>query len=681
MIVMPKGVALAMLHPLRDAALNFTNENRKVLRSLMRLMTDNMLDRSDLNQFESKHGITFHKTIDMLAYGALLDHLYCAVESSLNHSITAYRDSAWERCNLAMGNAAACHPKKRGGGHSRGYHIESLTSDTVVDGCRKLIAHYSVPDTRARWCTTTATNTTTNTANPNTQGATMTNATAPSTIAVLDSTGVAVAVASAVVDILGKDTANAVIEQMFDSGMIAAALSLANITYELNELIANDNLNTLDDLSDDLASLAQSVVIAMRAAPTKQASPAKSAPTPASMPVVDPNLAPAVNALLSQATKGALVDIGGLLSKHVETLDEVTNLTSEIARLKSSMGAAAPAVAKTGTVTVDRSTLTYKVVMRRAKDLFPGPSGVTADVLDFDVVTLDWFDDAGKSVRHPDCPVFDATYQFRLRHLLKFLSALKFGQNVWLHGHTGTGKTTLAEQIAARLGYPIERLNLDSNLERADIVGSPEIVIDSGAPVTRFREGILPRAMQQPCMFVLDEIDAGRPDVLFVIQRALEAKGITLTEDGGRTIQPHELFRFVATANSRGQGDEHGWYQGVRPMNLAMLNRFGAFIEVPYLDKDDEERLLTQAYPALSRPEVMEITQFAQEVRVAFKSGEISQTISPRGLHAMAQYFLHFRALMTAPAAMKEAVEVVVIDAAPADCEQRIRELADRVFS
>ena len=680
MIVMPKGMALAMLHPLLDAASNHTNANRKVLRTLMRQMVDACLTKPDLDAFHSPHGITFHKTIDMLAYGALLDHLYCAICASLNDDITAYRDLAWLRCNLAMANLSACHPKQRGPGHSRGYHVESISSGVVENGCRTLITKHNVPDTRARWCTTTAT-TTTNTANPNTQGATMTNATAPSTIAAIDSTGVAVAVASAVVDILGKDTANAVIEQMFDSGMIAAALSISNIRNELNELIANDNLNTLDDLSDGLASLAQSVVIAMRAAPTKQASPAKSAPTPASMPIVDPNLAPAVNALLSQATKGALVDIGGLLSKHVETLDEVTNLTSEIARLKSSMGAAAPAVAKTGTVTVDRSTLTYKVVMRRAKDLFPGPSGVTADVLDFDVVTLDWFDDAGKSVRHPDCPVFDATYQFRLRHLLKFLSALKFGQNVWLHGHTGTGKTTLAEQIAARLGYPIERLNLDSNLERADIVGSPEIVIDSGAPVTRFREGILPRAMQQPCMFVLDEIDAGRPDVLFVIQRALEAKGITLTEDGGRTVQPHELFRFVATANSRGQGDEHGWYQGVRPMNLAMLNRFGAFIEVPYLDKDDEERLLTQAYPALSRPEVMEITQFAQEVRVAFKSGEISQTISPRGLHAMAQYFLHFRALMTAPAAMKEAVEVVVIDAAPADCEQRIRELADRVFS
>jgi len=116
-------------------------------------------------------------------------------------------------------------------------------------------------------------------------------------------------------------------------------------------------------------------------------------------------------------------------------------------------------------------------------------------------------------------------------------------------------------------------------------------------------------------------------------------------------------------------------------MNLAMLNRFGAFIHVDYLDKDDEERLLSQTYAALTPSEVMELAQFSVEVRTAFKSGEISQTVSPRGLHAMAEYYLHFKQVMQPKLAMREAVETVVIDAAPADCEQRIRELADRVFA
>jgi cobaltochelatase CobS len=674
MRLMPRGMAFAMLHPLADAASNATNENRKTLRAFMRQMVDAMLERPDLDQFHSVHGITFNKAIDMFAYGALLDHLYCAVYAAIDDDIYTYRDNAWSRCNEAMAVPAMCHVKQRGSGHSRGYHVNSILSGVIEQGCRALITTHKVADLRPAALATAGTATpVTNTANLNTQGVTMTNTASTRSL----HHGEAVAVASAVVDILGTDTLPAVVAKMYDIGVIEQHIATSDVVADVRTMIDDCNLTTLDDLLDDLAEIAQSVVLAVK--PSVPVTPATKAS--ASLPTLDPNLTPAVNALLQQATKGQLTSIEGLIQAHADKLDEVTNLSGEIERLKSSMQAAAPAVASTGTVKVDRNTLTYKVVMRKAKDLFPSPDGNKADVLDFDVVTLDWFDDAGKSVRHPDSPVFDATYQFRLRHLVKFLSALKFGQNVWLHGHTGTGKTTLAEQIAARLGYPIERLNLDSNLERADIVGSPEIVIESGAPTTKFREGILPRAMQQPCMFVLDEIDAGRPDVLFVIQRALEAKGITLTEDGGRTVQPHELFRFVATANSRGQGDEHGWYQGVRPMNLAMLNRFGAFIEVPYLDKDDEERLLTQAYPALSRTNVLEMTQFAHEIRVAFKSGEISQTISPRGLHAMAQYFVHFRTLMGESPAMKEAVEIVVIDAAPADCEQRIRELADRVFS
>lgn len=410
--------------------------------------------------------------------------------------------------------------------------------------------------------------------------------------------------------------------------------------------------------------------------------PVQTKPTPAvSQGVsIDASLLPAVNALLGQATKGKVSDINTLIDEMVSSQTAVVDLQAELDRLRNAAPVFAP-VAQSGTVTVDASTLTYEVKHVRANTLFPKPDGSLAKELDFDVATLVWKDDQGNVVQHPDCPDVDNAYQFRLRHLIKFMSAIQFGQNIWLHGHTGTGKTTLAEQIAARIGFPIERLNLDSNLERADIVGGVEITVDGGSPKTKFREGILPRAMQQPCIFVLDEIDAGRPDVLFVIQRALERKGLTLTEDGGRTVKPHELFRFVATANSRGQGDEHGWYQGVRPMNLAMLNRFGAFIEVPYLDQDDEERLLSKSYPALSSGQVKEMAQFATEIRNAFTGGEISQTMSPRNLHAMAMYFLHFKPLMGDKRAMEEAVQTTVTDAAPADCTQRILEISSRVFA
>ena len=450
-----------------------------------------------------------------------------------------------------------------------------------------------------------------------------------------------------------------------------------------------ENRKKFDDMTCEVQDVARRILKKAPVSDMVKASATKSGdaiPTATQAWDVNSAVASAVNQLLPGATGGAfksIEDIRDAINKLSGERDglvkDLTEAQYVVTRLKDAASAVAT-VAKTGTVQVDASTLTYEVVMRSASELFPDPKGNKAKELEFMIVTLVWKDSDGNVVQHPNCPDVDAGYQFRLRHLIKFLTANKFGQNIWLHGHTGTGKTTLAEQIAARIGFPIERLNLDSNLERADIVGGVEIVVEGGAPKTKYREGILPRAMQQPCMFVLDEIDAGRPDVLFVIQRALESKGLTLTEDGGRVVKPHELFRFVATANSRGQGDEYGWYQGVRQMNLAMLNRFGAFIEVNYLDRDDEVRLLSKAYPALPASNVEEMAQFAHEIRQAFSNGEISQTMSPRNLHAMAMYFLHFKPLMGDKRAMEEAVQTTVTDAAPADCTQRILEISSRVF-
>ena len=656
------GAAKAMVAPLHDAALNTTNANRTVLRKMLRMIFAEHVDSFTLGSFKATFGTALGQQVDKLSMGALVDLNLGFVLTSLRGDDGFIQD-AFDRFSLAMVNDAFCHPKKRGAGVSRGYHIGCIEGEAAAEHLERDAARHSL-SLHAH----TKTTKTTKTANPtNTGKFTMTK------LATLTGES-AVGVLAACCDILGMDTIDAAMDAIIKLGFDCDNSDA--IKANVRALADDQNLTSIDDLSDDLAEHVQSITLALRAAaqPTKAAAPKIESPT------LDPSLAPAVDALLNQATKGALTSISGLIAKHGESLSEIASLTETIERLKA-RASTAPAIAKSGSVVVDRASLTYEVVMRKASEVFVGPNGQRSPTLEFDIVTLVWRDDDGKVVRHPGCPDEEPAYQFRLRHLLKFLSAFKFGQNSWLHGHTGTGKTTLAEQVAARIGFPVERLNLDSNLERADIVGATEIVIESGAPVTKFREGILPRAMQQPCMFVLDEIDAGRPDVLFVIQRALERKGLTLTEDGGRTVQPHELFRFVATANSRGQGDEHGWYQGVRPMNLAMLNRFGAFIHVDYLDKDDEERLLSQSYPALSQSEVMELAQFSVEVRTAFKSGEISQTVSPRGLHAMAAYYTHFKQVMQPKQAMREAVETVVIDAAPADCEQRIRELADRVFA
>jgi len=385
---------------------------------------------------------------------------------------------------------------------------------------------------------------------------------------------------------------------------------------------------------------------------------------------IDPTLKPAIDALLKQNNN---LTFDQMVDQFNEQVSKVMDLTNQVNRLSKS-ASNVPAMPTAG---VD-DDLTYEVVMQNAGKVF----GRKVKALAFDIPTLVWRNANGDEVRHPLCPDVDDNYEFRPDHLIKFLSGHLFGQNLWLHGHTGTGKTTLAEQVAARIGFPVHRLNLDSNIERSDMVGSKELTVENGVPVTTYVEGILPRAMQQPSFLILDEMDAGQADVLFTIQRALEKKGLVLTEDGGRVVQSHALFRFIATANSRGQGDEYGWYQGVRPMNVATLDRFGVFIEVDYLDKTTEQKLLTNKYPTLKKSDAEEMSQFAVEVRQAFKTGELSTTISPRGMDSLVMYFLHMSDLMPdRKTALKKALEVVITDRAPADSTRTVIEMADRVFS
>jgi cobaltochelatase CobS len=415
-------------------------------------------------------------------------------------------------------------------------------------------------------------------------------------------------------------------------------------------------------------------------------STAEEAPMPAAASIevptvpaitVDPGLAKAVNALMEQATGGQVKDIEATLKTMAELSAKAQQLASELSRVR-----AQPVVSLSGGESkIDGATLTYEVVMRNCDELFPNPkSGRKMKQLKFEIPTLVWKDTDGNVVNHPLTPTVDQHYQFRLRHILKLATAFLMNKNVWAHGHTGTGKTTLVEQFYARLGFPVFRVNLDSNLERADLVGQKELSNDNGTTVTTFNEGVLPRAMTQPCALILDEIDAGRPDILFVIQRATEGNGLLLTEDGGRLVKPHPLFRINATANSRGQGDEFGVYAGVRPMNAAMLDRFGVMIEVDYLGEDEEEQFLTRAYSGIAADIVKQVVTFAKLVRDAFRNGEISLTLSPRGVKSIVELYSFYDGMLSKSDAIESAVEMVVIDRATADNRQRVLELRERAF-
>ncbi len=410
--------------------------------------------------------------------------------------------------------------------------------------------------------------------------------------------------------------------------------------------------------------------------------PAQTAPLGA----IDPNLSQAIDTLLNKATGGTETSIQRMFDERqeqaqtaIDALKALRDSKEENERLRQQV--TARPIVTSGDQQVDGKKLSYTVVPTPAWDLFRRKGQGGNKELLFEVSTLKWKD--GKDeVQHPAVPDIDPSYQFRPELLKKFLASTQLGMNVWMHGHTGTGKTTFAEQCAARTGLPFYRVNLDSNLERADLVGQIVLSQESGATVTEFDEGILPQAMSQPCWLCLDECDSGRPDILFVIQRALEAKGLMLTEDGGRLVHPHPMFRFIATANSRGQGDEAGVYSGVRPMNGAFMNRWQTQIEVPYLSITDEKRLLKAKFGQIEENRVDQLAQFAEEMRVAFKGGDITLPVSPRDLQCLCEMFEFFRANgMETDKAWTTAMEMAILDKAPEDNLHRVHELRDRCFN
>lgn len=388
--------------------------------------------------------------------------------------------------------------------------------------------------------------------------------------------------------------------------------------------------------------------------------------------IVNDSVVPGLDAMISAATGGKVIDFRKF-AEEVNGSDEmIKTLQENLDKMKSRMSKMkSKPVPITGTEVVNAEELTYQLVYRKAADVF----GVKK--LFMEIPTLVWMDKAGTVVHHPEVPSIDENYQMTFDNLVKFLTAYSKDMNTWLYGHTGTGKSTFVEQVAARIGFPVSRLNLDSNMERADLVGHIALREKGGTTVSEYEEGILPRAMQRPGFLLLDEIDAGRPDILFVIQRALEGSGLMITEESGRIVKPHPLFRFVATANTRGQGDETGIYSGTRNLNASMVDRFPVFIEFKYLDKTTEMKLLNMNHPELDDKMAEQMVVFANEVRSAFSNGELFQPITPRGLNRLAELFLYFKDI-DVKNPMKTALEMTVYDKTTRDTIQRVRELADR---
>jgi len=231
-------------------------------------------------------------------------------------------------------------------------------------------------------------------------------------------------------------------------------------------------------------------------------------------------------------------------------------------------------------------------------------------------------------------PEVDVDYRFDRPTTLAILAGFAHNRRVIVTGYHGTGKSTHIEQVAARLNWPCVRVNLDSHISRIDLIGKDAIVIRDGQQVTEFRDGILPWAYQHNVALVFDEYDAGRPDVMFVIQRVLESSGRLTLLDQSRVIKPHPAFRLFATANTVGLGDTSGLYHGTQQINQAQMDRWSIVTTLNYLPHDNEvEIVLAKARHYRTdqgREIVSKMVRVADLTRNAFMNGDISTVMSPR---------------------------------------------------
>jgi cobaltochelatase CobS len=240
----------------------------------------------------------------------------------------------------------------------------------------------------------------------------------------------------------------------------------------------------------------------------------------------------------------------------------------------------------------------------------------------------------GFSERDDHVPEVDAVYRFNPDVTLAILAGFTRDRRVMVQGLHGTGKSTHIEQVAARLNWPCVRLNLDGHISRLDLVGKDAVVLREGQQVTEFQEGIVPWALQRPVALIFDEYDAGRPDVMFVIQRILERDGKFTLMDQNKVLRPHPFFRLFATANTVGLGNLNGLYHGAQRLNHAQIDRWNIVASLNYLPADEEIAIVQARVPSLAddtgRALVASMVAVASLTRQGFAAGDLSTLMSPR---------------------------------------------------
>jgi len=243
-------------------------------------------------------------------------------------------------------------------------------------------------------------------------------------------------------------------------------------------------------------------------------------------------------------------------------------------------------------------------------------------------------------------PAIDKSYKFDPETTLAILAGFAGNRRVLIQGFHGTGKSTHIEQVAARLNWPCVRINLDSHISRIDLIGKDAIVLKEGKQITEFQDGLLPWAYQNPIALVFDEYDAGRPDVMFIIQRILESEGKLTLLDQSKILNPNKYFRLFATANTVGLGDTTGLYHGTQQINQGQMDRWSIVTSLNYLENSEEEKIIVSKINQLNNKSGKEIIKCmvatADLTRSGFINGDISTVMSPRTVIIWAENYLMF---------------------------------------
>ncbi len=282
----------------------------------------------------------------------------------------------------------------------------------------------------------------------------------------------------------------------------------------------------------------------------------------------------------------------------------------------------------------ETSGMSFNITTIKAKEgKYTSIPDMKYNVRDVFGLDIDW-EVPGFSEDTANVPKIDPTYQFDHDTTLAILAGFTHNRRVMIQGFHGTGKSTHIEQVAARLNWPCVRINLDSHVSRVDLIGKETIVLQEGKQITQWKEGLLPWSIQNPVALVFDEYDAGRPDVMFVIQRVLEAEGRLTLLDQNMVIRPHPAFRLFATTNTIGLGDATGLYHGTQQINQGQMDRWNVVVTLNYLAHDDEMNIMLAKFPELNNDEgkdmIDKMVRMADLTREGFINGDLSTLMSPR---------------------------------------------------